>query len=1295
MHPIPDIQNEFYGEGATFGWNSFNTLDQGITIGKNGVVTNKNISRDDLNLKLSSINEAYKKLISLDKNSLKFQNKKREIEEEINKLYPEQSRIAEKMSRYNNFLNLKTELNNQQKELEQTNSNIANVENQYNLSDKSRIYEYENFYQTLNKLNWSIYGSENGNNLLAHELRDKVAEFNPNIANKYGIDKYKEIVDSFAYLNTISKSTTIGEINKLLNNNNTSSGPMSIFNFAYHQVVDPLGLYKTDYHFFDIRYKDKYNNDDGAINLSWKAYHDYFPDYYRATTGTDLVNSTNHNYGTIYSNMLSTTPSDELTKLSDYRMRHDGAWRYDNSRISDEYLNELTRFYNSLDNTTNYSRYITRNTLLQSLKDYNNSSSNLNLNNYTRWVGGTEIGADYLETLYANFGEINLVDKLLDSMNPNRVFRSYLAKTSTGTAGNEEYKITIGEWTTMPLNKKAILQDGQGDYSYYYNVMNLNTINDEVINEARRNADSFITAYDSVDLSSNKKNVENIEETRNLFKPWYNKMIELRHLTDLYQGIQTESDPTIKKNKQAEFLNQLKIYRDENQEVNKAIERIFDKNSEAYGKGVLNAYTSYFVRPYVKYSSEFVNHFKNSTKKYIDILNANKSKLFNFNYDDEFIREISEEAHRLSQQLDNLKTHKSSIESEINRLNTDIANISTQFDGNENALEEERTKLNQKLDELRKERDNLSSEENKLYEEETKLRNEYKERIRELGTAGNAIAIGDESFSSGESSVAIGPYSESTGDFGVAIGYNSVANATNSVAIGKQSNVTGENSIAIGSQNIITGSDNISHGNNNNIKSNHVIALGSNITVGENLNNSVVLGNNSTVLAPVSTTAHTIANTQYQFAGTSPIASVSIGSDGKERTLTHLAAGRISNTSTDGINGSQLNAVIETLNNLNTELTTLKNLPQATGKTVIKGGEGISVNVAENGEVTINNTSTGGSGGSSTIIEAGDGINVETSNGKTIISNSNPFTNAERDKLTTAFTKSSTALQKENLISGEGVSITTNENGLTISSNLSEGTGISLGKQDNRIVINNNHTFTAGEGIKIDRKNDNFTISATGAALAKFSIAGDAKIVREVTGSLNIIGDDNISTDIQEDGKLKVSLKDTINLKNIRAGNNILSKTGLKIGSTTITQNGINAGNHVINNVKDGEIAPDSKQAINGGQLVPIISEVINHSNAIQQLSAQNQYLNQKIDNVDKKRQSSVAGVIAMTHIPQAVTPGAIMIGAGFGNHQKGNAIAIGASIASDNGNHTIKTSFSVDSSRQLSTGVGYGFRWR
>lgn len=70
---------------------------------------------------------------------------------------------------------------------------------------------------------------------------------------------------------------------------------------------------------------------------------------------------------------------------------------------------------------------------------------------------------------------------------------------------------------------------------------------------------------------------------------------------------------------------------------------------------------------------------------------------------------------------------------------------------------------------------------------------------------------------------------------------------------------------------------------------------------------SVALGSNSETTIAVPTSTATISGVTYkEFAGTTPVSVVSVGSAGKERQVQNVAAGQISSTSTDAINGSQL-----------------------------------------------------------------------------------------------------------------------------------------------------------------------------------------------------------------------------------------------------------------------------------------------------------------------------------------------------------------------------------------------------
>ena len=136
----------------------------------------------------------------------------------------------------------------------------------------------------------------------------------------------------------------------------------------------------------------------------------------------------------------------------------------------------------------------------------------------------------------------------------------------------------------------------------------------------------------------------------------------------------------------------------------------------------------------------------------------------------------------------------------------------------------------------------------------------------------------------------------------------------NSIAAGKESFASGTNSIAIGTKNEVTGNNSVAIGAGNKVASHNVMVLGNNVTVDAGFDGAVVLGNESTPSKPMPVESITIQGTTYRFAGTNPTSTVSVGAEGKERQITHVAAGRITSTSTDAINGSQLYSVVEAIN---------------------------------------------------------------------------------------------------------------------------------------------------------------------------------------------------------------------------------------------------------------------------------------------------------------------------------------------------------------------------------------------
>lgn len=103
---------------------------------------------------------------------------------------------------------------------------------------------------------------------------------------------------------------------------------------------------------------------------------------------------------------------------------------------------------------------------------------------------------------------------------------------------------------------------------------------------------------------------------------------------------------------------------------------------------------------------------------------------------------------------------------------------------------------------------------------------------------------------------------------------------------------------------------------------------------------SVALGESSRTDKAVATKSVVINGKHYDFSGTNPQSTVSVGAEGKERTITRVAAGRVSDSSTDVVNGSQLHATNQALETLGGATLTFKG---DTGSTERKLGESLLV----------------------------------------------------------------------------------------------------------------------------------------------------------------------------------------------------------------------------------------------------------------------------------------------------------------------------------------------------------------
>ena len=271
------------------------------------------------------------------------------------------------------------------------------------------------------------------------------------------------------------------------------------------------------------------------------------------------------------------------------------------------------------------------------------------------------------------------------------------------------------------------------------------------------------------------------------------------------------------------------------------------------------------------------------------------------------------------------------------------------------------------------------------------------------------IAIGESStVKNAQFGMAIGTNSEVSGRFGIAIGAGANASGEKSISIGTGNEVKGNKSSAIGdpsyidttatgthvqgndngtatnpikaSESTFMGNTNLAGtagttgihvvGNNNSVDSSNVMVMGNNVTVGTGLDGAVVLGNASSADQYAAATDSTINGVTFEaagYAGNTGLNNgsiVSVGATGVERQIKNVAAGAVTATSTDAVNGSQLYKTAETI------LKMPINMAGDSGDTVgLKLGKTVNIkgSVASGADVTDGNIAVVGDKATSTL----------------------------------------------------------------------------------------------------------------------------------------------------------------------------------------------------------------------------------------------------------------------------------------------------------------------------------------
>ncbi|MGA4495908.1 YadA-like family protein, partial [Vreelandella venusta] len=488
---------------------------------------------------------------------------------------------------------------------------------------------------------------------------------------------------------------------------------------------------------------------------------------------------------------------------------------------------------------------------------------------------------------------------------------------------------------------------------------------------------------------------------------------------------------------------------------------------------------------------------------------------------------------------------------------------------------------------------------------------------RYVNTNDEGLAESD-SFAIGKGSTAVGYEAQSDGENSLALGYQAMAKQYGSVALGANAQV--------GDAEIANLADDVRAAGNA-----HFIDLGSE-------DNAM----------------------RYDFAGISPVSTVSVGSVGNERTITNVAAGRITADSTDAINGSQLYAAMDFMGSLDDRLTIVE------GDTGGGGADGaVMYDRDDNGDINYDSVTLEGKDGTK-LTNVADG-DISNDSSDAINGSQLHDTNQNVANNTTNIADNSQRItNNEGNIADNSQRITNNEGNIA----------------DNSQRITNNEGNIADNSQRITTNENSITdINETLGLGLNFGADEGDTVNRQLGDTVAITGDDNITTKTTGDG-VQVTLNRDLDVDSVTTGNTTVNNDGVSIkDGPSMTVNGIDAGGTTITNVAPGVNESD---AVNVGQMNELGRRFQNEIVNVQG----------RIDSVERNANAGSASAIAASTVPQAWMPGKSMIGVGAGTYGGESAVSVGISRLSDNGRWVIQGKVTGDSQSNFGAGIGAGWHW-
>jgi len=434
-----------------------------------------------------------------------------------------------------------------------------------------------------------------------------------------------------------------------------------------------------------------------------------------------------------------------------------------------------------------------------------------------------------------------------------------------------------------------------------------------------------------------------------------------------------------------------------------------------------------------------------------------------------------------------------------------------------------------------------------------------------------------------------------------------------------------------------------------------------------------------TKITPVGVAVNKADNLNADGSVKDPNKTVSISNTGVNaggNKVTNVADGAIDANSKDAINGSQLYKAVAT-----TDLT-----PNTTGKidTPVDGSKLVNATTVANAinnsgwKVTVNKDGGEAEGETVKKVSPGDTVTYIAGQNIKIKQDGMNFTISTTEDLKVVGNVTAKTVNTTTINLGEGA----NSTPITVVSGKDAAPNVN-GETPNRMKFGGETIATLSDGLK-------FGANVGDVYGAKLNSQINVKGADSNTNWSEFDGGDNVMTNIDKSGNVRVGIKKNLKVESVTAnkftaGDTVIDGNGVTIkNGPSMTKNGIDAGNKQITNVAPGRIAADSTDAVNGSQLHEVKADMNNKIN----------HLNGQVNKLGKRVNAGTASALAASQLPQAYIPGKSMVSVAAGNYQGQNAVALGMSRISDNGKIIIRLAGTSDTQGKMGVAVGAGYHW-